>query len=50
MAIFILQVILLKKNRSFYSKNKTLPYIIKNKKFNIDIDTKKDFNLAKKYS
>ena len=40
----------LKKNRSFYSKNKTLPYIIKNKKFNIDIDTKKDLNLAKKYS
>ena len=49
MAIFILQVILLKKIDHFI-KNKTLPYIIKNKKFNIDIDTKKDFNLAKKYS
>ena len=40
----------LKKNRSFYCKNKTLPYIITNKKLKIDIDTKKDFNLAKRYS
>ena len=45
MAIFILQVILLK-NRSFYSKNKTLPYIIKNKN-SILILIQKDFNLAK---
>lgn len=40
----------LKKNRSFYLKNKTLPFIINNKKFKIDIDTKRDFELAKKYS
>ena len=34
-----------KKKDHFDFKNKTLPYIIKNKKFNIDIDSKKKISI-----
>jgi len=39
----------LKKNKSFYVKNKTLAKNQKFKFLSIDIDTNKDFKLAEKY-
>lgn len=38
----------LKKNRFFFKENKSIPILIDDKKLKIDIDTKKDFLLAKR--
>ena len=38
----------LKKNKSFIVNGKTLPLVLKNNSLKIDIDTKQDFNFAKK--
>ena len=37
------------KYKSFFSTRKTYPVVLNSKKLQVDIDTKKDFNLAKKF-
>ena len=37
------------KYKSFFSARKTYPVVLTSKKLQVDIDTKKDFNLAKNY-
>lgn len=39
----------LKKHKSFIVNNKTIPVVLSGSRFNVDIDTKKDFNIAKSF-
>ena len=49
MVIFIWQVKIFEKHKSFVVNNKTIPVVLSGSRFNVDIDTKKDFNIAKSF-
>jgi len=46
---YVATIKFLKKYKSFFYVNKSLAYILKFKKYSIDVDTIEDFNFAKKF-